>query len=119
MKREMKRSEIHWVEEIPQTWNVRKLRTLGVFTASGIDKLINPDEPLVHIINYVDVYNNKKYELRQNDYMIVSAPESKITEHQVEVGDMIFTPSSETVDDIGVASVVMEKLPNTDRKSTV
>ena len=113
MSREMKYSGIAWIGDIPKSWEVRKMRTLGSFSASGIDKLINPDEPLVRIINYVDVYNNGKYELRQKDYMIVSATPEKITEHQVQIGDMILTPSSETIDDIGVSSVVMEELPNT------
>lgn len=113
MSRPMKHSGIPWIGEIPEKWEVRKMRTLGSFSASGIDKLINPDEPLVHIINYVDIYNNGKYELRSKDYMIVSTSPEKIEEHQVRIGDMILTPSSETIDDIGISSVVMEELPNT------
>lgn len=113
MSREMKDSGIAWIGEIPKGWEVRKMRTLGTFSASGIDKLVNPNESLVRIINYVDVYNNTKHELRKKDYMMVSASDEKITEHQVKIGDIILTPSSETVDDIGVSSVVMEELPNT------
>lgn len=109
----MKDSGVEWIGKIPEGWEVRKLRTLGKFSASGIDKLIVEDEPLLQIINYVDVYNNLTHELRSKDYMIVSASAEKKREHQVCVGDMIFTPSSETTDDIGVSSVVMEELPNT------
>lgn len=113
MARVMKNSGVQWIGEIPSNWAVRRLRTLGSFSASGIDKNIVPGEPLVHIINYVDVYNNKKFVLGQKDYMVVSAPQSKVLEHQVRIGDLIFTPSSETKDDIGVSAVVMEDLPNT------
>lgn len=113
MAREMKKSGVQWIEEIPSHWEVRRLRTLGSFSASGIDKNIIEGEPLIHIINYVDVYNNKEFVLGHKDYMVVSAPQSKVFEHQVHVGDMIFTPSSETKDDIGVSAVVMEELPNT------
>ncbi len=109
----MKDSGIPWIGMIPSDWSVRKLRTLGKFSSSGIDKLIVEGEPLLRIINYVDVYNNHMYELWNKDYMVVSAPREKIEEHQVQIGDMIFTPSSETTDDIGVSSVVMEELPNT------
>ena len=113
MTREMKNSGVQWIGDIPKDWEVRRLRTLGAFSASGIDKNIVEGEPLVHIINYVDVYNNKKFILGKKDYMIVSAPRAKVIEHQVRVGDMIFTPSSETKEDIGVSAVIIENLPNT------
>lgn len=113
MSRQMKDSGIPWIGEIPMCWEVHKLRNLGVFSASGIDKNIVENEKLIHIINYVDVYNSITKELRKSDYMVVSAPSEKAIEHQVEVGDMIFTPSSETIEDIGLCAVVMEALPNT------
>lgn len=111
--RAMKDSGIPWIGEIPEDWVVRKLRNVGRFSASGIDKKIVEGEPLVHIINYVDVYKNPNKELRAQEYMIVSAPIEKCSEHQVNVGDMIFTPSSETIEDIGVSAVIMDELPNT------
>ncbi len=109
----MKDSGIDWIGEIPKEWKVVKLRNLGNFTASGIDKNIIEGEELVHIVNYVDVYKNNTKELRKHNYMVVSAPQNKCVEHQLYVGDMIYTPSSETVEDIGLSSVVMEELPNT------
>ena len=111
--RAMKDSGIPWIGEIPEDWVVRKLRNVGRFSASGIDKKIVEGEPLVHIINYVDIYKNPNKELRVQEYMIVSAPIEKCSEHQVNVGDMIFTPSSETIEDIGVSAVIMDELPNT------
>ena len=111
--REMKDSGIPWIGEIPKEWKVVKLRNLGKFSASGIDKKIVEDEPLVRIINYVDIYKNTNKELWEQDYMVVSAPAEKCQEHQVNVGDMFFTPSSETIEDIGVSAVVMEELANT------
>lgn len=113
MSREMRYSGVEWIGDIPKEWEVIKLRNIGNFTSSGIDKNIVEGEELIHIINYVDVYNNTTKELRQRDYMVVSAPMQKCHEHQVLVGDMIYTPSSETIDDIGLSSVVMEELPNT------
>ncbi len=113
MAREYKDSGIEWIGKIPKEWEVVKLRNLGSFSASGIDKKIVEGEELVHIVNYVDVYNNNTKELRVGDYMVVSAPLDKCQEHQLCVGDMIYTPSSETIEDIGLSSVVMDELPNT------
>ena len=113
MSREYKDSGIAWISQVPKEWKVVKLRNLGNFTASGIDKNIIEGEELVHIVNYVDVYKNNTKELRKHNYMVVSAPQNKCVEHQLYVGDMIYTPSSETVEDIGLSSVVMEELPNT------
>lgn len=115
MKRyaEYKESGIEWIGEIPKEWEVIKLRNIGDFSASGIDKLINKNEEIVRIINYVDVYGNVSCELREKDYMQVTAKKEKIIQHQVIIGDLIFTPSSETVDDIGVSALVVEDLPNT------
>jgi len=33
-----KDSGTEWVAKVPDDWQVRKLKQLGVFTASGIDK---------------------------------------------------------------------------------
>ena len=109
----MKDSGIEWIGEIPEDWEAIKMRNLGMFSSSGIDKLINPDEPMVKIINYTDVYGNKSLILNNKDYMIVSASEEKINKHSVNEGDLIFTPSSETIEDIGVSALVNENLKNT------
>lgn len=98
---------------IPVSWRVIKLRNIGKFTSSGIDKTINENDELVRIINYTDVYGNLKFELKEKDYMVVSTSKKKIKQHQVCVGDLIFTPSSETIEDIGVSALVVENLPNT------
>ena len=55
-----KDSGVEWLGEIPEHWEVQRLRTLGVFSASGIDKYINKNETIVKIINFTDVYSNIK-----------------------------------------------------------
>ena len=111
--RNMKDSGIEWIGKIPEDWEIMKMRYLGNFSSSGIDKKINPEEPLVKIINYTDVYGNLKMLLNNKDYMTVSAPQDKINKNLVEEGDLIFTPSSETIEDIGVSALINEKLENT------
>lgn len=113
MSRNMKDSGIEWIGNIPSHWNVRRLGTLGKFYSSGIDKKIVEDELPVKIVNYVDVYKNKKYELYNSDYMEVTTTMDKIDQHSLKKGDLIFTPSSETIEDIGISALVMEDLVNT------
>ena len=113
MNREYKKSGIELVGYIPKDWDVLKMRNIGVFSSSGIDKKVNENEQMVKIVNYVDVYKNPTMLLNNKDYMIVSTTPEKIKKHTLKEGDLIFTPSSETVDDIGISALVNENLHNT------
>ncbi len=113
MARKMKDSGIEWIGEIPEDWEISKLKYIGSFTASGIDKKIKANEKLIKIVNYTDVYGNTQFRLYNKDYMTVSASTDQIKQHMVKKGDLIFTPSSETIEDIGVSTVAMEDLKNT------
>lgn len=109
-----KATGLSWITEIPEDWEMIRLRYVGEFTSSGIDKKIVEGEPLVKIINYTDVYGNSNHLLKSDrDYMVVSCPEEKRIDHQVIRGDLIFTPSSETIEDIGLSALVDEELENT------
>lgn len=108
-----KDSGIKWIGEIPEHWEVVRLGNLGKFSSSGIDKKIYEGEKIIKIINYTDVYGNISHELYQKKYMEVSASDNQIKRHVVSKGDLIFTPSSETVDEIGISAVVKEELVNT------
>jgi type I restriction enzyme S subunit len=109
-----KDSGIEWIGEIPSHWEKYRLGVIGKFSSSGVDKKIVETEPQVKIVNYTDVYGNKQSTLDSSiDYMTVTASQSKIDEHTVKKGDLIFTPSSETKEDIGLSAVVVEDLDNT------
>lgn len=109
-----KDSGIDWIGEIPEHWEVDKLGWQGYFSASGIDKKSVDGEPSVNMVNYTDIYGNEKRILTADkEYMIVSCPEEKAITHQVLKGDLLFTPSSETIEDIGLSALVIEDLPNT------
>lgn len=114
MSREMKDSGVEWIGEIPKDWKVKKLKRIGKFSSSGIDKKINQNEVPVKIVNYVDVYRDIKHELFNSDeYMVVTTVQEKIDKHCLKKGDLVFTPSSETIEDIGISSLVREDLDNT------
>ncbi len=109
-----KDSGVEWIGEIPEHWNSDQLGWQGIFSASGIDKKTVKKEPLVKMINYTDIYGNDKQTLTaERKYMIVSCPETKRQNHQVNIGDLVFTPSSETIEDIGLSALVVEELIDT------
>ncbi len=109
-----KDSGFDWIGEIPEHWEIDKLGWQGIFSASGIDKKTVKGEPLVKMINYTDIYGNENLTLTADKkYMIVSCPKNKKDIHQVNVGDLIFTPSSETADEIGLSALVVDEMPDT------
>ena len=109
-----KDSGVRWLGKVPKHWEVRRLGNLGFFSASGIDKNVVDGEPLVKIINYLDIYNNPAHELdTDRNYQIVSCPEWKRSVHSVKQGDLLFTPSSETREEIGLSAVCVRDLPDT------
>ncbi|MPM20292.1 hypothetical protein SDC9_66721 [bioreactor metagenome] len=111
---ELKDSGIEWLGKIPKHWEVKRLKEISKVESSGIDKKIIEDEKLIKIVNYVDVYNNQKHELyNSDDYMVVSTSIEKTKSKKLKKGDILITPSSETVEDIGISSVVMEDLADT------
>ena len=96
----------------PNGVEFKRLGELGVFENIGVDKKTVEGQPLVTLLNYVDVYKNM-YIDNKTPHMIVSATEKKIQSCSCEKGDIFITPTSETRDDIGHASVVTETLINT------
>ena len=90
----------------------KKLGDLGTFENIGVDKKIIEGEPEVTLLNYVDVYKNKR--INNNiPTMKVTASLKKLQTCNVLMGDILVTPTSETKDDIGHTAVAIESLDNT------
>lgn len=101
-------------EDEKQLWYKYKISDLGVISTSSVDKKSNPGEEEVRLVNYMDVYGNKSHKITSDiNYMKVTATKTQIEKNQVEKGDVLFTPSSETNDDIGHSAVVYEELSKT------
>lgn len=110
----MKNSGIKWIGEIPEEWEVRKLKYLGDLSANGVDKKIQDGEKLFKSVHYMNVYNNSLSEIKNgDDYLIISANGAKANGCTLERGDVLFTNSSETPEDMGHSAVIYEKLYNT------
>ena len=89
----------------------KKLGDLGVVENTGVDKKSHDDEQEVTLLNFMDVCRNK-YIDASVPTMVVTAPDKKIVQCNVLKDDIFITPSSETIDEIGFAAVIMEDLPN-------
>lgn len=87
------------------------LGSLGTFENIGVDKKVVEGEKNVVLLNYVDVYHHKYIDANIPS-MIVTAPDKKLIACNVLAGDICVTPTSETVDDIGHSSVIIEDIPN-------
>lgn len=98
-------------KEFPE-WEEKKLGEIGNIRTSSVDKISNPNEKKVRLLNYMDVY--KRDHIFANDvFQEVTAKDNQILSCDLKKGDVMFTPSSETPIDIGHSAVVMEDLPNT------
>ncbi|MDP8299189.1 MAG: restriction endonuclease subunit S [Candidatus Tantalella remota] len=98
----------------PKGWKEKTISELGVISTSSVNKKIKKGEKVVNLINYMDVYKSEDKKITSGiEFMQVSANENQLIKNQVQKGDILFTPSSETSDDIGHSAVVYESSPET------
>ena len=98
-------------ELCPNGVEYKELGELGIFENIGVDKKINVNEKEILLLNYTDIYKNN-YIDSSIPKMIVTANDKKIENCSVEECDIFITPTSETKEDIGHASVILETIPN-------
>jgi len=96
-------------ENFPTDWQKISLGEIGCFSTSSVDKLIEANEYPVKLINYMDVYRHNRLN-HSIEFMDVTASSIEKIKSQVLMGDIIFTPSSETPDDIGYSAVVEDNM---------
>ncbi len=97
-----------------EAWEQRKLGDLGDFKSNGVNKLSKPDEIPVNLLNYMDVYKRRELNNKMTfELMQVTAKPNQLTDNNVLKGDVFFTPTSETADDIGHCMAIKETLNNT------
>lgn len=94
-------------------WEVKKLGEVGTFQTSSIDKLSKENEKEVFLVNYMNVYRHENINNETvKSFQIVTAKDNQIESCNLKKGDILFTPSSETPDDIGHSVVIFEDLEN-------
>lgn len=98
--------------EFPE-WELKKLGEIGTFQTSSIDKLTKENEKEVFLVNYMNVYRHENINNESiKTFQIVTAKDNQIESCSLKKGDILFTPSSETPDDIGHSVVIFEDLEN-------
>jgi type I restriction enzyme S subunit len=107
----MKDSETEWIGEIPEDWEVKKLKFTSDVYISNVDKKIHPNEDIVFLCNYIDVYKNEfiTYNL---EFMQSTASIEQIRKLSINREDVIITKDSETIEEIAIPALVIEDLNN-------
>jgi type I restriction enzyme S subunit len=99
-------------QEFPK-WEKMKLGEVGHFQTSSVDKLSRKGEKEVRLVNYMNVYRHEDINQDSlNNLQEVTATEKQILTNNLQKGDILFTPSSETSSDIGHSVVIFEDLLN-------
>ena len=92
-------------------WDTVPLANLADIRPSNVDKNSLTGENSVRLCNYMDVYA-QDYVTANIDFMEATASPGEIQRFRVEKGDVLITKDSETPDDIGIAAVVVDDIPN-------
>lgn len=105
----MKNSGIDWIGEIPEHWEIKKLRYLGKCQngVSAGSEYFGEGDPF---LSYSDVYKNES--LPDQIIGLAKSTESDKENYSVLDGDIFFTRTSETVEEIGLSSVCLQTVPD-------
>ena len=105
---EMKDSGIEWIGQIPKHWKIRKLRFIGT-CQNGISKSAEYFGKGFPFVSYGDVYKNYELPLPTN---LVESNEKDRELYSVKYGDVFFTRTSETIEEIGFTSTCLKSIEN-------
>jgi len=106
-----KPSGIEWIVEVPEHWNVKKLKYIALVQPSNVDKKTNEGEQDVLLCNYVDVYKNEFIDDSIN-FMEATANENEVEKFRLQNGDVLITKDSETPQEIAIPAYVKIEKPN-------
>lgn len=103
-----KTSKLPWLGEIPEHWNLRRLKSIADVTPSNVDKHVVTGERAVRLCNYVDVYKHDKI-TDDIEFMAGTASPEELARFGLRAGDVIITKDSESWEDIAVSAFVPKK----------
>lgn len=104
-----KDSGIEWIGEIPEHWDIQKLKYVAYVKNSNVDKKSFEDEQPVRLCNYLDVYNNEFITSDMN-FMEATATSAEIDRFILRKGDTLITKDSEDWEDIAVPAYVLSDM---------
>ena len=106
---DMKDSGVEWLGQIPRHWGVKRLRYIGI-CQNGISK---SGEFFGHgfpFVTYKDVYSS--FILPNIPTGLIESTKEEQDIYSVKKGDIFFTRTSETVEEIAFSSICMESIKN-------
>ena len=103
----MKHSGIEWIGEIPAHWNIRRLRYLGT-CVNGLSKGGEYFGNGYPFVSYGDVYKNM--ELPHTVEGLVESTSDERKWYSVKEGDVFFTRTSETIEEVALTSTCMKTI---------
>ena len=98
------------IKVIPEGWHSITLKDVYDFK-NGLNKEKSAFGSGTPIVNYMDVYKN--YELNMSKLKgLVTLNKNDLSNFSVQKGDVFFTRTSETIDEIGISSVMNDDCKN-------
>lgn len=104
-----KESGVEWLGEIPEHWDFKKLGYISRFQ-NGVSKGAEFFGSGFPFINYGDVYKNES--LPPTASGLVNSSQNDRFVYSVKVGDILFTRTSETIEEIALSSVCEHEIPD-------
>ena len=105
----MKDSRVEWLGKIPENWEIKALRFLGL-CQNGINIGAEQFGSGYPFVSYGDIYHNRVLPSTGSD--LVQSSESDRKRYSVKSGDVFFTRTSETIDEIGYSSTCLSDIEN-------
>ncbi len=105
----MKDSGVDWIGEIPQQWETLRVKYIGS-TQNGISKGGEYFGSGYPFVSYGDVYKN--IELPHSVAGLVESTDCEQDNYSVKEGDIFFTRTSETIEEVGFSSVCTKTIEN-------
>jgi type I restriction enzyme S subunit len=110
-KAKMKPSGIKWMGDIPEGWEVKKIKWASSIKNSNVNKKTEKGEKTILLCNYVDVYKNDFIDDSIN-FMEASATDDEIKKFILRENDVIITKDSEEWSDIAIPSFITKDFNN-------
>lgn len=102
-----KDSGVEWIGDVPEGWEVKRLRHISEFKNSSVDKKTYEGQAAVGLCNYTDVYYNE-FITKDLPFMQATASPAEIEQFSLQKGDVIITKDSEDPSDIGIPALVAD-----------
>ena len=106
-----KPSGVEWLGDVPEHWEVKRLKSTATYWVSNVDKVAAYGELPVRLCNYTDVYY-QDHITPDMGLMETTATPEEIRRFGLHVGDVVITKDSEEWSDIAVPALVVETAPD-------